>query len=173
MGGLSGEEHQQTVEQCELEQRRFVASRERYAEAGEKVPELVDELRRRKGTTPKNPEEDVLKKDELKRIEAELAALKPEGIRAHLDATRRVSEKDEPLASVVAPADWIVRARVIAAEYILRHRAQDLFPGQSDVCGYVAKILRKEKTHGPQGPVADKYVQRNAIQGDWWKANKP
>ena len=31
-----------------------------------------------------------------------------------------------------------------------------------------------KKIYGPQGkPVSQSYIQRNAIQGDWWKQNKP
>jgi hypothetical protein len=72
------------------------------------------------------------------------------------------------------PASWIDAARSIAIEYIERHRKNDLFPSQPDVCGHVAKIMRGQKMRGPQGkPLSAAYIQRNAIQGEWWQANKP
>lgn len=72
------------------------------------------------------------------------------------------------------PARWIENVRAIALEYIAKHKAKDLFPSQSDVCGYIAKVAREKKIYGPQGkPLSQRYIQRNAIQGDWWKQNKP
>lgn len=79
-----------------------------------------------------------------------------------------------PPASVATPADWIESARTLAIAYIAKHKAQDLFPSQVDVCGHVQKIMRTKKEFGPQRtPLSASYIQRNAIQGDWWKANKP
>jgi hypothetical protein len=89
-------------------------------------------------------------------------------------ANEDVKDDAEPHATVTAPADWQERARIIASEYIAKHKSQDLFPGQEDVCGHVEKIMRKGKYYGPQGkPLAASYIQRNAIQGNWWKENKP
>jgi hypothetical protein len=81
------------------------------------------------------------------------------------------NERDETPATT---ADWVEAARTVALECIARHKAPDLFPNQVDVCGHVAKILRQTKIFGSQGkPLRSSYIQRNAIQGDWWKANKP
>lgn len=83
-------------------------------------------------------------------------------------------EKAAPPAMMAMPADWIESARTEALKYIARHQAQNLFPSQRDVCEHVEEKLREAKTFGPQGkPLSAKYIQRNAIQGDWWKANKP
>lgn len=78
-------------------------------------------------------------------------------------------------ASVKAePKDWIEKVREIGLEYIARHKPADLFPPQRDVCLYIEKIAREQKIYGPHGrPLSQNYIQRNAIQGDWWKQNKP
>ena len=81
---------------------------------------------------------------------------------------------DERPVHKATPARWIENVRAIALEYIAKHKAKDLFPSQSDVCGYIEKMAREKKIYGPQGkPVSQSYIQRNAIQGDWWKQNKP
>lgn len=67
---------------------------------------------------------------------------------------------------------WIEHARQIALQYIKRHIEQDLYPTQNDVSNHVAEELRKQKIHGPQGPVSSDHVKRQAIQGDWWQENK-
>lgn len=67
---------------------------------------------------------------------------------------------------------WIEHARQIALKYIKRHIEQDLHPTQDDVSNHVAEELRKQKIHGPQGPVSSQHVKRQAIQGDWWQKNK-
>ena len=69
---------------------------------------------------------------------------------------------------------WIDKARGLALEYIDRHKTQDLFPTQNDVCRHVEGEMRKQKIYGPQGkPITQGYIARNAIQGEWWKTNKP
>ena len=69
---------------------------------------------------------------------------------------------------------WIVDARRLAGECIARHKKQDLFPSQSDVCAEVAKKMLAKKIYGAHGkPLEQNYIQRNAIQGKWWRANKP
>jgi len=68
---------------------------------------------------------------------------------------------------------WIDSARAIAKSYIEEHQKSNLFPPQNDVSDHVAEELRKQSIHGPNGPVSSSYVKRQAIQGDWWKKNKP
>ena len=110
----------------------------------------------------------------------------PDGFPRQVKQESHISEKAVPPAvtsgapesdaphSPPMPADWIERARAVACAYIARHREQNLFPSQSDVCEHVAKELREAKVYGPHGkPLRAEYIQRNAIQGDWWKANKP
>ena len=83
-------------------------------------------------------------------------------------------ESDEPSAPVANQAGWIEVARSKALEYIARHRDNDLFPPQRDVCEHVAREMRKEKRYSDHGkPLSDSYIQKNAIQGKWWQANKP
>lgn len=68
---------------------------------------------------------------------------------------------------------WVQRAQQIALAFIAKHREDDLFPSQNDVCDHVAELLRTEKVYGHQGkPMEASYIKRNAIQGAWWKANK-
>jgi hypothetical protein len=89
-------------------------------------------------------------------------------------ASSGAPESEEPPAHKATPASWIEDVRAIALEYIAKHKAKDLFPSQSDVCGYIEKKAREKKIYGPQGkPLSQSYIQRNAIQGDWWKQNKP
>jgi hypothetical protein len=89
-------------------------------------------------------------------------------------ASSGTPETAEPPAHKATPASWIEDVRAIALEYIAKHKAKDQFPSQSDVCGYIGKMAREKKIYGPQGkPVSQSYIQRNAIQGDWWKQNKP
>ena len=76
--------------------------------------------------------------------------------------------------SAKGDAAWIVKAQDIAKEYISRHKAQALFPSQADVCGHVENSLRENRTFGSHGkPLSASYIGRNAIQGEWWKQNKP
>ena len=71
-------------------------------------------------------------------------------------------------------ATWIVEARRLALAYIERHKAQSLFPSQADVCAYLEGELRNAKIYGSHDrPLAEGYIKRNAIQGEWWKKNKP
>jgi hypothetical protein len=70
--------------------------------------------------------------------------------------------------------DWAKAARAIAKEYITRHKARDLFPSQADVCRHLESELRSRKHYGPHGtPLSKTTILREAIQGDWWQANKP
>ncbi len=92
----------------------------------------------------------------------------------HQAAPTEAPDNDEPPKAKLTHASWIDDARTIAIEYIERHRNKDLFPSQPDVCTYVAKVMRGKKIYGHQGkPLSEGYIQRNAIQGEWWKANKP
>ena len=79
-----------------------------------------------------------------------------------------------PASEPVTPADWTATARDFAKVYIDRHKEQDLFPSQADVCGHVETKLRENKIFGSHGkPLSAAYIGRNAIQGVWWKQNKP
>jgi hypothetical protein len=83
-------------------------------------------------------------------------------------------ESDAPPAPVATLVGWIELVRAIALEYIAKHKASDLFPSQRDVCEHVEKEARARKIYGPQGtPISAKYIQRNAIQGEWWKRHRP
>lgn len=80
----------------------------------------------------------------------------------------------EPKDTETTPASWVEQVRAIALEYITKHKANDLFPSQQDVCGHIETVARAKKIYGPQGkPISQSYIQRNAIQGNWWKKNKP
>jgi hypothetical protein len=84
-----------------------------------------------------------------------------------------------PKAALSAPNSrheqtWRPRAQQIAFAFIAKHKEDDLFPSQDNVCNHVAEVLRKEKVYGYQGkPMEASYIKRNAIQGAWWQANKP
>ena len=79
-----------------------------------------------------------------------------------------------PANEPVTPADWVVTARNFASAYIDRHKRQDLFPSQADVCSEVETKLRENKIFGSHDkPLSAAYIGRNAIQGEWWKQNKP
>lgn len=83
-------------------------------------------------------------------------------------------ESKESKVTDATPTSWIEQVRAIALEYIAKHKANDLFPSQKDVCRHVESVARKQKIYGPQGkPLSQSYIQRNAIQGDWWQKNKP
>lgn len=70
-------------------------------------------------------------------------------------------------------ADWIAKAQEFAKILIDRHKKEDLFPSQQDVCIKIEKQLRESKIFGSHGkPLSASYILRNAIQGDWWKQNK-
>lgn len=74
----------------------------------------------------------------------------------------------------MTPAAWIVKAQDFASAYIDRHKEQGLFPTQADVCGHVETKLRENKIFGSHDkPLSAAYIGRNAIQGAWWKQNKP
>lgn len=69
---------------------------------------------------------------------------------------------------------WVGEARRIALCFIAFHKRGNLYPSQKDVCEHVAKEMREQKIHGPQArPLEPGYIQRNAIQGEWWQANRP
>ena len=79
-----------------------------------------------------------------------------------------------PVSEPVTPADWIAMARDFASAYIDRHKRQDLFPSQADVCSEVETKLRENRIFGSHDkPLSAAYIGRNAIQGEWWKQNKP
>lgn len=70
--------------------------------------------------------------------------------------------------------DWKTQAQSIAKECISHHRQSDLFPTQDDVCEHVASVMREKQIYGLHGkPLEPNYIKRNAIQGAWWKQNKP
>lgn len=91
--------------------------------------------------------------------------------------TNKISEEPDSAKSSTTkatPADWIEQVREIALAYIAKHKASDLFPSQMDVCRDAEEEARKRKIYGSHGkPISARYIQRNAIQGDWWKKNKP
>ena len=71
-------------------------------------------------------------------------------------------------------ADCLVKAREVAKTYIDRHKAQKLKPSQEDVSKHAAEALEKAGVVGVNGnPISAPYIKRNALQGEWWKANKP
>jgi len=89
---------------------------------------------------------------------------------AKVDAGDTVTEAAQ--AAPVDDANWITQARAIAKEYLERHVEQDLFPSQDDVCKYLETVLRKREIYGVhRKPLDSSYIQRNAIQGKWWKEN--
>ena len=98
----------------------------------------------------------------------------------HIDATGMAACQAAILKNPAAPPtsptraeqSWKVIARNFATEYIQRHKAQDLHPSQVDVSDHVAKLMREAKIYGPQGkPLTASSIQRETIQGAWWKAN--
>jgi hypothetical protein len=125
----------------------------------------------------------VIQRQDAEAFVSNVLAQEADEAEARLAGSRRM--EDERIqhgvmsdnATVAMSAGWVVFARTTASEYINRHRAQDLFPNQSDVCEHVENIMRTRKPkpflseHGK--PVSAKYIQRNAIQGAWWRANKP
>lgn len=87
-----------------------------------------------------------------------------------VDSASKVTHK-RPVPAVAA---WIEAAQVIAQQYIARHKRENLFPSLKDVSEHVESELRKRGTFGPHGrPVSAAYIQRTALGGEWWKANKP
>lgn len=87
-----------------------------------------------------------------------------------------VEDRSRPAKApaVTTKSTWEEAAQDIALEYIRRHEMMNLFPSQSDVCEAVAKEMRERKIYGHHGkPLEANYIQRNAIQGKWWNANKP
>ncbi|WP_261314298.1 hypothetical protein [Burkholderia latens] len=85
---------------------------------------------------------------------------------------RTETRSDGDAASSDAP--WISTARDLALTYIGRHKKQNLFPTQDDVCKHLESELRDAKIYGHHNrPLAKDYIKRNAIQGKWWRANKP
>ena len=89
------------------------------------------------------------------------------------EATQTARAESKGLSEANAH-QWIANAQAIAITYIDRHKEQDLFPTQNDVCVHVAKELRINKIYGAHGtPLEPNYIKRNAIGGKWWQANKP
>lgn len=89
---------------------------------------------------------------------------------SHVAAVAGLGNKATPQAE----PDWIAKARELAKEYIDRHKKQNLFPSQADVCGHVETMMRDARIYGVHGkPVSAQYIGRNAIQGEWWRQNKP
>jgi hypothetical protein len=85
-------------------------------------------------------------------------------------ATPALTQQPAPATS----ADWIAKARDFAKTYIDRHKEQDLFPSQDDVCKKVQAYLRENRIFGSHSkPLSAGYILRNAIQGEWWQHNKP
>lgn len=69
---------------------------------------------------------------------------------------------------------WQDHAQAAALKYIARHKAQNLYPSQSDVASAVEVELRAAGVLGDSGrPVSAEYVARNALRGKWWAQNKP
>jgi hypothetical protein len=76
--------------------------------------------------------------------------------------------------SARAAPEWIASAREIAGQYLARHKQNDLYPSLKDVCAHVEEQLRAKRTFGAHHrPLSAAYIGRNALQGDWWSANKP
>ncbi len=92
-------------------------------------------------------------------------------IKPHVASTQPKSAPEEIRTGKVN--SWVSSAQEIAKSYVEKHKKNDLYPTQNDVSKYVADELRKQSIHGPNGPVSSSYVKRQAIQGDWWKKNKP
>lgn len=81
-----------------------------------------------------------------------------------LDVKVKATNKAEP--------DWKATAQALGLEYLRRHKAQNLFPTQKDVCSYLEEELRKQAVFGGQKrPLSANYISRNAIQGEWWRRN--
>ena len=77
-------------------------------------------------------------------------------------------------ASAATPADWVTTVRDFAKQYIDRHKAQNLFPSQADVCEKAEAYLSEKRIFGShERPLSAAYIGRNAIQGAWWQQNKP
>jgi len=86
----------------------------------------------------------------------------------------RTGQQAPALTETIEPTTWQDIARTIAFEYIQRHKANNLFPTQKDVCAHAKEKMDERKIVGPQGrPLEANYIQRCAIQGEWWKSNKP
>jgi hypothetical protein len=70
--------------------------------------------------------------------------------------------------------EWVTSARVVAEQYIARHKKSNLYPSLKDVCAHVETQLRVKRSFGAHGrPLSATYIGRNALQGEWWRANKP
>lgn len=93
---------------------------------------------------------------------------------AAIETVKSAQSEKSPSGLPDAGIGWVAQVREIALEYIARHKANDLFPSLSDVCAHVASVSRGKKIYGSQGkPLSQSYIQRNAIQGEWWKKNRP
>lgn len=116
-------------------------------------------------------------------LEAAVHATSRAYIERHNEAKRNQAREVEdaaapqqaaPASEPVTPADWIAMARDFASAYIDRHKRQDLFPSQADVCNEVEAKLRQNRIFGSHDkPLSAAYIGRNALQGTWWQQNKP
>jgi hypothetical protein len=69
-------------------------------------------------------------------------------------------------------AEWKVKAQEIAASYLEKHRAAGLAPNQADVAKHVANTLKKLDVRSQFGKtLTAAYIQRNVLQGKWWREN--
>ena len=90
-----------------------------------------------------------------------------------------VSPSDKPNIAdheltIKKPPTWIEEVRRIALNFIKDHKENNLFSSQKDVCEHLEKIATKKNLRGAHGKLLKaNYIQRNAIQGDWWRENKP
>lgn len=90
-----------------------------------------------------------------------------------IKSKRSLSDKEARQLSTSKRPDWAESAREIAKVCIDKHKLDDLYPSQNDVCAHVEEEMRKQKIFGTHGnPLDAKYIQRNAIQGEWWQKNK-
>lgn len=62
-----------------------------------------------------------------------------------VSAPAEVQHESEEGTSSTATVDWIARVRALAIEYIARHKEQDLYPTQDDVCKHLTEVAREKK----------------------------
>ena len=80
------------------------------------------------------------------------------------------SSKIKAAAIPTSSENWKITAQSLAREYLARHNAQDLHPNMKGTSEYVAAEMRKLKIYGPHNrPLEPGYIQRHALQGDFWK----
>lgn len=95
--------------------------------------------------------------------------------RSHVDPRITEATSAQPIERTPRSSpEWVTRAREVAEEYIARHKRSNLYPSLKDVCAHVEEQLRIKRSFGTHGrPLSATYIGRNALQGEWWKANKP